>query len=218
MKTYFTADPHFDHENVIGMSDRPFASIEEHNDIILDNINRFVMFQDRLFVLGDFAWRGAASFLNRIRCKNIHLILGNHDKASVGKLFKSVELGAEVKIGEGDGKHKVWLSHYPHAYWPASHYGSFHLYGHVHAEREETLDLCFPGRRSMDVGVDNAMLRLGQYRPFCEDEIIWCLGRQPGHDPVSFYRDRQERRRITREEQQRIHKASADIFDGSLGT
>lgn len=59
MKTAFIADPHFDHEGVVSMSDRPFASIEEHNDVILDNINRFVEYQDRLFVLGDFAWRGA---------------------------------------------------------------------------------------------------------------------------------------------------------------
>jgi calcineurin-like phosphoesterase family protein len=211
MKTYFTADPHFDHDGVIGMSDRPFASIEDHNDHLLHYINLTVDPRDRLFVLGDFAWRGAESFLRAIRCKNIHLIYGNHDKASNARQFKSVELGTEVKIGPKGAQHKVWLSHYPHAYWPASHYGAYHLYGHVHADREETLDAIWPDRRSMDVGVDNARLLLGNYRPFSEDEIIAAFAEQAGHDPVEFYRERQAARLAKREADARF-QAMTDVI------
>jgi hypothetical protein len=43
---------------------------------------------------------------------------------------------------------RIFVSHYPHAYWPRSHKGCLHVYGHVHAEREATLDAALPGRRS----------------------------------------------------------------------
>lgn len=193
MRTFFTADDHFAHENILKITDRDlhFSSSEEHDDALLEGINSTVGENDRLFVLGDFAWRAGESFTNRIRCKNLHLIFGNHDRAGFGKLFKSVEDTAIVKL-QG---HKVFLSHYPHAYWPSSHRGSLHLYGHVHAEREETLDACFPGRRSMDCGVDNAKLLLGSYRPFSEDEIIDILMARPGHDQVEWYDQQRAARR-----------------------
>jgi calcineurin-like phosphoesterase family protein len=193
MKTYFTADDHFAHENILKITDRDlhFASIEEHDDGMLYGINSTVGENDRLFILGDFAWRAGESFTSRIRCKNIHLIFGNHDRTAFGKLFKSVEDTAVLKI-QG---HKVFLSHYPHCYWPSSHRGSLHLYGHVHAEREETLDAAFPGRRSMDVGVDNALMWLGAYQPFSEDEILRFLLPRPGHDLVEWYDQQRAKRR-----------------------
>lgn len=193
MRTFFTADNHLAHENIRAITDRDlhFSSVEEHDDGMLEGINSTVAEGDRLFVLGDFAWRAGESFIKRIRCKNLHLIFGNHDRASFGKLFKSVEDTAIVKI-QG---HKVFLSHYPHAYWPSSHRGSMHLYGHVHAEREETLDAAFPGRRSMDCGVDNAKLLLGEYRPFSEDEVIGILMACPSHDDVEWYNKRRTLRR-----------------------
>lgn len=183
MRTFYTADPHFEHEGVMPMSHRVFASIEDHNDAILDGINSTVGKHDRLFMLGDIAWRGGTSWFSGIVCKNLHLIYGNHDQAKIGRLFKTAEDVAEVKIGE----HYTWLSHYPHCYWPRSHYGSFHLYGHMHAAREKFLDALFPGRRSMDCGVDNAKRLLGEYRPFSEGEIIDILGKRPGHDHVEWY-------------------------------
>jgi calcineurin-like phosphoesterase family protein len=190
MKTHFLADTHFDHEGVLAMSGRMFENIVEHDNWMIDQcINKHVDRNDRLFIIGDFAWRAAEAYTARITCKNIHLIWGNHDRNNFAKAFKSAEDVTEIKIGE----HKTFLSHYPHAYWPASHHGSFHLYGHCHRQREETLDLAFPGRRSMDVGVDNALHLLGEYRPFTEDDIIRILLPRPGHDPISFYEEFQSR-------------------------
>lgn len=189
MKTYFTADTHLAHEGILGITARKFSSIEAHNDVILENLNRTVGEHDRLFVLGDFCWRAEESWVAKIRCKNLHLIYGNHDKAKLGRLFKTAEDVCELKLQD----HKIFLSHYPHAFWPSSHYGALHLYGHVHSTREETLDAAFPGRRSMDVGVDNAKLLLGIHRPFSEDEVISILTARPGHDQVEWYRERERR-------------------------
>jgi len=82
---------------------------------------------------------------------------------------------------------RCWLSHYPHAYWPASHKGSFHLYGHTHDQREATLDAVFPGRRSHDAGLDTAFRRFGVHRPFTEMEVFDYLINRPGHDLPEFY-------------------------------
>ena len=181
MQTHFTADLHLDHENVLAMSGRLFPNILEHDNHMIAQINR-----SSLVATGCSSWatwRGTRSRTTwtGLLCKDVHLIWGNHDKANYGNKFKTAEDVVEIKVGE----HKVFLSHYPHAFWPASHHGAFHLYGHCHRQREATLDAAFPGRRSLDVGVDNALHLLGEYRPFRDDEIVSILGSRPGHDPIA---------------------------------
>jgi calcineurin-like phosphoesterase family protein len=187
MTIHFIADTHLDHDGVLEMSGRLFRNIVEHNDCLIDSINRHVTKQDRLYVLGDVAWNSVDNYLDRIVCKDIHLIVGNHDKNNFGKKFKTSQDVLDIKIGPKPNQTRVFMSHYPHAFWPASHHGAFHLYGHCHRQRESTLDAAFPGRRSLDVGVDNALALLGEYRPFSEHDIIRILGPRPGHDLIEFY-------------------------------
>jgi calcineurin-like phosphoesterase family protein len=189
MTVHFTADLHLDHENVLEMSGRLFRNIVEHNDCMIDIINRHVQENDRLYILGDVSWTAIDNYLARLKCKDVHLVWGNHDKQNFGKHFKSHQDVLEIKIGKKPNQIKVFLSHYAHAYWPASHHGAFHLYGHTHRQREETLDTAFPGRRSIDVGVDNALHILGEYRPFSEYDIVRILGARPGHDLPEFYEE-----------------------------
>jgi calcineurin-like phosphoesterase family protein len=61
---------------------RDFSSVEEMNDTIVENINNNVEEDDVLFHLGDWSFGGIENAIElryRIKCKNIHLILGNHD-------------------------------------------------------------------------------------------------------------------------------------------
>lgn len=191
MTTYYCADPHIEHEGILEITERAAAfgkDIQAHNWAILDGINSSVKFTDQLYILGDVVFKDEADWLRKIKCKNKHLIWGNHDKNRIGAMFKSARDVHDMQIGTAEtGPHRVFLSHYPHAYWPASHRGSLHLYGHVHAEREATLDAAFPGRRSMDCGLDNAKRLLGTYRPFSEHEVIDILAAKPGHDFVEWY-------------------------------
>ena len=184
MKTCAIADPHFQHEGVLQMSDRVFPTIDAHDDEVLENINSLVDRDDTLIIAGDFSWRAPDSYLERIRCRNIHIIIGNHDKPSIGRKVK-VKSCADVGIWKMLC-HDVFVSHYPHCYWPASHYGSLHIYGHLHDQREETMDLAFPGRRAIDCGVDTAFRLFGKYRPFIDKELVDILMARPGHDPVEF--------------------------------
>ena len=81
MNTFFTADTHFFHANIIKYCSRPFKSSMEMNRVIRTNWNERVGVQDTVIHLGDFAfssklWQKA--FLQSLHGKKI-LIRGNHD-------------------------------------------------------------------------------------------------------------------------------------------
>lgn len=179
------------------MSQRAFVTAVEHDTTIIDSINSLVDVRDYLVMAGDFCKKGAKSFLDRIRCKNVRLVVGNHDAGSDIKAFWCASDIYETKIRD---MHIV-VSHYPMAYWNKSHRLSGHLYGHTHQQREESLDAVFPGRRSMDIGLDNAKALLGAYVPFSETQIYDLLSAKPGHDPIEYY----SHRRAARGEQQPNH-------------
>ena len=88
---WFTSDTHGYHTNITkgvstwddkGISCRDFQTMEEMTDAVIDSINRYVMEDDTLYHLGDWSFGGIENIWNfrkRIKCKNVHLILGNHD-------------------------------------------------------------------------------------------------------------------------------------------
>lgn len=62
---------------------RDFDTVEEMNDRIVNDINSVVGENDWLVCLGDWAFGGIKNtwiFRNRIACKNVVLVLGNHDE------------------------------------------------------------------------------------------------------------------------------------------
>lgn len=94
MKIHFMSDPHYGHKNICrgtssweekqetGQRTRDFNTVEEMNDAIVKGINDNVAENDILYCLGDWSFGGIQNiweFRKRINCKNIHLILGNHD-------------------------------------------------------------------------------------------------------------------------------------------
>jgi len=192
---WFMGDPHFDHEQVINMCNRPFKTVAEMNDCLISETNSFVDRKDELYIVGDFCWHRPAYFRQAIRCKNVHLIWGNHDRPNYATYFKTARDTAMVKFcstsNDPDTGKRILchLSHYPHAFWPASHYGSLHLYGHLHRQREAWLDIALGSdRRSMDCGVDYIHHLTGRFRPISEFEVAGMLLKRKGHDHVAFYK------------------------------
>jgi calcineurin-like phosphoesterase family protein len=135
-KVWITSDTHFGHKNIVrGVtnwrtqdgqipveSTRDFNTVEEMNQRLADGINNVVDQDDTLIMLGDVSFGGfdnIGNFINRIVCKNIHLILGNHDthiennRGDIQDKFLSVQHYLEVKI---EGKDFV-LCHYPLQSW-----------------------------------------------------------------------------------------------------
>jgi calcineurin-like phosphoesterase family protein len=144
------------------------------NDELINNINAMVGQNDTLWHLGDWCFAGkheynqkAKYYRDRIVCRNVNIIWGNHDHRSIRHLFGQSEELYHLHV---DGQ-LIVLCHYAMAVWDGSHRGSWNLYGHSHAGAEKWMDANLPGRRSFDVGVDNAAKVLGAYRPWSLAEI-----------------------------------------------
>ena len=78
-KVYIIADPHINHIN-LAVNYRGFASIEEHDELIISNWNKIVTKRDKVFVLGDLAMkRTAIETFGKLNGSKV-LIGGNHDE------------------------------------------------------------------------------------------------------------------------------------------
>lgn len=152
-RKFYISDTHFNHENIIHYSNRPFVSVEEMNKSMIAQWNFTVSDHDIVYHLGDFACgsaESAAEIFHRLRGRKV-LILGNHDMLR-DRPYKSImdlpwdEPPVQTKEVK-DGNHRVFLSHYAHRTWPGSGNGSYHFYGHSHGSLPQY-------GRSRDVGVD----------------------------------------------------------------
>lgn len=165
---YFTSDTHFDHEGIIPCCARPFADVDQMNSALIDRINEKVGVEDTLCFLGDFSYGKVEQYLDRIKCRNIEFILGNHDvERDVARKLARVR---HVKVHnylelEVMGAPLIVLSHYPFfpLGWNQAHRGSWNLFGHVHG--------AFDGHRGAD------------YRSVPE----WSLQLDVGVDSHNFY-------------------------------
>lgn len=163
----FTADTHFNHLLMSNM--RGYATIEEHDEVIISNWNKQVSKKDLVYHLGDFCF-GGHDVVRKIRMRlngKIILILGNHDHANrihnIKGIFSEMHDIREIKI-KGN---KVVLCHYAMRVWPSSHYNSWQLHGHSHGKLESQ-------GKQWDVGLERNLLSM-----LDEDSIIEIMNNQP---------------------------------------
>ena len=185
------SDPHYNHTNICRgttkwrlpdgslpiKQTRDFPNLEKMNSAIVDNINQVVKQGDILICLGDWSFGGFESikeFWDRIICKNIHLILGNHDhhiennREDCQDLFLSVSHYNTLVIGE----HKFQLMHYPISSWDGLNKGFMHLHGHCHLPTH----MRFGKGQRMDVGMDGHP----EFRPYhIIREVVPMLKKRP---------------------------------------
>lgn len=158
---YFTADCHFGHYRIIQYCNRPFDNVHIMDQVILDRINETVGIDDTLYILGDFTFRGGKpiEYRSRIVCQDVHLIKGNHDKSSDYEVFGDGTISGFASVQDVKEiiycNQRIFLSHYPHRSWPASHKGSWMLFGHVHGKLNH--EDAKSQRKTIDVGVDNTI-------------------------------------------------------------
>ena len=85
--TFYTADPHFGHANILKLCSRPFDTIEEMNEALIKKWNAKVSGSDTVYIIGDMFFRCAdpAAILSRLKGKKI-LVVGNHDSSWMDKV------------------------------------------------------------------------------------------------------------------------------------
>ena len=167
--TYFTSDQHFGHFNIIRLSHRPFASLDEMNETMIARWNDKVRDEDTVYVLGDLFFRAATvePILRRLKGRK-HLVLGNHDhswteKVSMGDYFESVQTLKEITM---DGM-PVTLCHYPMLSYPQARRG-YMIYGHIHNNTgDDYWPLIMRRGRMLNAGVD-----VNGFAPVTFDEML----------------------------------------------
>lgn len=161
---FFTSDEHFGHTNIIKYSNRPYPSVAEMDQDLINKFNRKVPKDGYTIHGGDFylgrdkqtVWDRYVRHLN-----GKHLFLmGSHDKwLDNTKAHEIVELRINDQL--------IVVCHYAMRVWPASHYNSWLLYGHSHGR--------LPSEgKSHDIGVDN-----NNYEPISYEEVVDIMNNKP---------------------------------------
>lgn len=185
---YITADTHFFHEHLLGVSNfapRPFLTVHEMNQTIIDNWNRRVQPTDTVYHLGDIALyftkpasksnEAVFEVLNRLH-GNLILVKGNHDSRDLFKFlnqrnylingkpkFEFHDVGVLIKYDH----RQYYMTHYPMMLGVAPQI--INLHGHIH-------HYAVPAKENINVGIDtpesdylNYQLPFGT--PFSLDDI-----------------------------------------------
>lgn len=159
MATWFTADTHFGHANIINLCARPFATADEMDEGLIARWNACVSPADVVWHLGDmFSFKPreidltkAAGIVRRLNGE-IHLLRGNHDvqpwlddvaRMAGSPFFIAGDYATLLESGQ-----RFVLFHYPLESWDGMYHGTIHLHGHCHGKLKRVA----AGR--LDVGVD----------------------------------------------------------------
>ena len=176
---YFTADSHFSSfdETVLTSDFRPFSSLEEMNEKIIEIWNSQIKSEDVIYHLGDFVnfnkkdteYDLLLKLVQKINAKVV-LILGNNEKRILDYEFggdfekfrnyliscgfhDAVKDKMQLKIGENEFN----LTHCP---VDAEKETIYNLFGHIHK-------CSFVKKYGFNVGVDNHYFKL-----FSEEDIL----------------------------------------------
>jgi calcineurin-like phosphoesterase family protein len=187
-RRFYTSDHHFGHLRIIELCDRPFHTVDEMNERMIQEWNNVVGVDDTVIHLGDVALGVIAQSLPLVGRLNgfKYLIPGNHDRIFSGanaaerirflteyeKVFDGIM--QEISLGWFIGEHEVVMSHFP--YEGDSHHderfadkrppddGLPIICGHVHNVWDQRLTS--KGTLMVNVGVD-----VRGFAPVDEEEL-----------------------------------------------
>lgn len=137
-RVFAIADLHLGHKKVIEFESeyRPFKTIEEHDEFLIDSINSKVTKRDVLWMLGDVAFGKSA--LEKVALINgtKKLVMGNHDKYPAQEYLKYFsQIFGAVKYRD------CILTHIPIHPNQFGRY-KFNIHGHLHHEALKYRYIC----------------------------------------------------------------------------
>lgn len=141
---WLISDTHFGHENILTFRHQGgelirgniFSSVEEMDEVMIDQWNRYVKPGDKVYHLGDVFFGNKDTFIQNWKRLNgqKRLILGNHDDA---KFFAKHELVAKIDVWRMFPEHGLLLTHVP-VHETVLYEGRFkgveaiNIHGHLH--------------------------------------------------------------------------------------
>lgn len=173
----FYSDPHFGHDKIIELCNRPFDNVAEMNDILVDRYNFMIKPTDTVIWLGDCFFmpiNESRNIMNRLNGEKI-LVRGGHDGSDSRMLragFSAVTDQMTMQICD-----KICtLNHFPYAGTPhksgeddryasrrpKAKKGQYLIHGHTHSQKQRQ-------NNQIHVGVD-----AWDFAPV-EVEDVWTL-------------------------------------------
>ena len=127
--------------------------------------------EDVLYVLGDVVDRGKHPLKiiqDMMQKTNVIPLIGNHDIKLIQdqqafNYFESVDCLLQIQ----DGRDIIYLCHYPMAEWPYYHRNTYHIYGHIHNNKDETYEFMSKREKAL-----NAACMINNYEPVTLEELI----------------------------------------------
>ena len=162
-KIWFTSDTHFGSERTLQLSKRPFKSVQEMDNTMIDTWNGIVGKQDIVLHLGDFGNYETVKQLNG----KVYLVFGNYERKDIKENFENsnyrfqkylLELGFVgyfdsiydqwIKQKINNEEYKIIFTHEPSKLPKEFIYDNdIHLFGHIHEKQ-------MIKRFGLNVGVD----------------------------------------------------------------
>lgn len=169
MTVYLISDTHLNHSNIINYCDRPFKDVSDMNSTIINNWNKKVSTNDKVFFVGDLAMSRpskAVEFYKNLK-GNIIMVRGNHDlDLDINKAPFNI---LESFYIEYQG-YEFYISHYPRNYQdntdrndnreepdysnPPNWFEGWNIHGHVHNNDLDNFPFINQNNKTVNVGVD----------------------------------------------------------------
>ena len=161
MNIWLISDTHFGHENIIKFCNRPYTTVREMDEDLIEKWNSVVKQGDLVYHLGDVYLKASKGYIESILRRlngNKRLILGNHDNGKdqiLQRFFQSIDVSIALR------DFKLHLTHYP-IHSESIKPGYKNIHGHIH-EKHVML---------------NKFIRDGNYRNISVEQI--------GYTPINI--------------------------------
>lgn len=146
----------------------PFQSIEEHDEHIIEQVNKVVRPQDRLYIMGDVAMnRSGIKQVGRMNGRK-KLIKGNHD---IFKLADYTPYFEDILASRVYPQHNIIVTHIPVAISELQGRFKYNLHGHTHINTVPFVGN-FPGWEDLYSPYINLCPERVGFAPISLDEIV----------------------------------------------
>lgn len=164
-KIWFWSDLHFWHNNIIKYSNRPYVSVDEMNNQLVNAHNSVISADDVVIWVGDVAFKNTAdtnALLARLVPAYRILIVGNHDIEHKKSEFKRLDFDETHSNYVLDN---AWCTHYPMNRIPK---GVYNIHGHLHTNVTDN-------PRNYNVSVEVQDYKPKRYTTIIEDMVTVSL-------------------------------------------
>lgn len=171
---FYISDLHLGHKNIIKLCNRPFETIEDMDDTIINNWNNVVKNGDTVYIVGDFACKtdDIEKYLERLKGNKI-LIIGNHDSKIVNDLSLHKYFANIVPYLEIHSNMKnITLFHYPMLEWKSSRKVDLNklgylIFGHIHNSIKTEYEYLTSLPNALNAGVD-----INNFTPVTFEQLV----------------------------------------------